>query len=639
MKTLIVFLLVFCLRSDAADYFAGLEQETIQDESEFTTLFEGNYFSGVLDDSSYFGSPQAVLASESDDPELSSYLQREGLNPEQISDHHQVLNFLQSQEDSNDPASIFYYAKALLNFAQKQDLSDQVEGMVRLAQELLGKLSDSRYDDSDFQDKAETLLRTEFYQSSSEVLQEVEELLEDQKVEEAYRLLRFFLHKDKFRDKPALRKYEAVLRTMARQESDPEISASYLSEANFIAKGLYEEDQWEETIEEGSDVEVEPPSQEPPDQEAVNNSVREALSLEEQGKHMEALHALRQIVLDTRFQAVKPRYFLALQYFKMAQMSQFRDRATQYERMGQLHLFEARNRGNKDLDKYPQNREWAEKAQGLAKDEETIEPQPSTEEKVNQAIREALALEEDGKGGEAVERMRQAVRDSDSKSSKALYFLAKIRYFGSSGSLEQVKEELEQAIRLRNRHTELHSENQMWADHAKDLLDRVLASQRPPQNTPQPPPTEEPPEEPEIAALTKPVSGVVTSKYGMRIHPIHRTERMHTGIDIGAAEKTPVYAMHHGKVIHADRMGGYGNTLIIEYDNGYQSLFAHLKDYRGESGTTRKNQRVRQGEQVGRVNSTGSSTGHHLHLELKKNGTRINPAPELGLRNDRGERF
>lgn len=123
--------------------------------------------------------------------------------------------------------------------------------------------------------------------------------------------------------------------------------------------------------------------------------------------------------------------------------------------------------------------------------------------------------------------------------------------------------------------------------------------------------------------LRTPIDGArMTSRFGMRRHPIHRYNRMHQGIDFGAGSGTPVFAAGDGVVVEARRWGGYGNWLRIRHANGWETGYAHLSRY-GKG--MRPGQRVRQGQVVAYVGSTGASTGPHLHYEVWRNGRRVNP--------------
>ncbi len=117
-----------------------------------------------------------------------------------------------------------------------------------------------------------------------------------------------------------------------------------------------------------------------------------------------------------------------------------------------------------------------------------------------------------------------------------------------------------------------------------------------------------------------PISAYVTSEYGWRIHPIYGTKRLHAGIDLGAGTGTPIAAAAGGTVIHAGSLGGYGNAVIINHGNGVTTLYAHQSKIAVSNG-----QQVGRGEIIGYVGSTGNSTGPHLHLEFRVNGSAVNP--------------
>jgi murein DD-endopeptidase MepM/ murein hydrolase activator NlpD len=112
----------------------------------------------------------------------------------------------------------------------------------------------------------------------------------------------------------------------------------------------------------------------------------------------------------------------------------------------------------------------------------------------------------------------------------------------------------------------------------------------------------------------------ITSEYGYRIHPILKTKRMHTGIDIGAPAGTSIKAVDDGTVIFAGWLGAYGNATIIDHGGGISSMYAHQS-----SISVKENQDVKRGQVIGKVGSTGWSTGAHLHFEVRKNGDPINP--------------
>ena len=112
----------------------------------------------------------------------------------------------------------------------------------------------------------------------------------------------------------------------------------------------------------------------------------------------------------------------------------------------------------------------------------------------------------------------------------------------------------------------------------------------------------------------------VTSGFGMRYHPIFKTLRQHTGVDITAPRGTPVYATADGVVLNRQTYSGYGISVVIDHGYSYETLYAHLS-----KKTVRAGQRVKRGELIGYVGTTGISIGPHLHYEVFKNGKHVNP--------------
>ena len=112
----------------------------------------------------------------------------------------------------------------------------------------------------------------------------------------------------------------------------------------------------------------------------------------------------------------------------------------------------------------------------------------------------------------------------------------------------------------------------------------------------------------------------VSSRFGLRVHPITGKTKSHTGIDIASNQGTAVYASDGGTVTLAGWNGGYGNCIMIDHGNGYVTLYGHLSSISVSVGQT-----VSQGATIGAVGSTGNSAGPHLHFEVLKNGTRIDP--------------
>jgi murein DD-endopeptidase MepM/ murein hydrolase activator NlpD len=117
-----------------------------------------------------------------------------------------------------------------------------------------------------------------------------------------------------------------------------------------------------------------------------------------------------------------------------------------------------------------------------------------------------------------------------------------------------------------------------------------------------------------------PSSKKVTSLFGTRLHPIYNTYRYHAGIDIGAKRGTNCIAADTGTVITAKYSSSYGNYIVISHGNGVTTLYAHLDSILVNNGDV-----VTQGDVIGKIGSTGASTGPHLHFEISVNGSRVNP--------------
>ena len=127
---------------------------------------------------------------------------------------------------------------------------------------------------------------------------------------------------------------------------------------------------------------------------------------------------------------------------------------------------------------------------------------------------------------------------------------------------------------------------------------------------------------PSDATWVTPVSGwKLTSPFGMRTHPILKTQRMHNGIDMACAQGTPIYATRAGKVTQASyQAGGAGNYVSINHLDGFSSIYMHMTHYVVSVGQT-----VSAGQLIGYVGSTGLSTGPHLHFGVSYAGTYVNP--------------
>lgn len=123
-----------------------------------------------------------------------------------------------------------------------------------------------------------------------------------------------------------------------------------------------------------------------------------------------------------------------------------------------------------------------------------------------------------------------------------------------------------------------------------------------------------------------PSSHRVTSPYGPRVHPIKKTKSVHTGVDIGASSGSKIVAAADGKVIAAGYNSAYGNYIIIDHGGGTSTLYGHMSAFVAHNGD-----QVTAGQQIGKVGSTGLSTGPHLHFEVRINGQHTSPNSYIGI--------
>ncbi len=128
------------------------------------------------------------------------------------------------------------------------------------------------------------------------------------------------------------------------------------------------------------------------------------------------------------------------------------------------------------------------------------------------------------------------------------------------------------------------------------------------------------------SGFVRPVEGPITSPFGLRLHPITHVWKLHSGTDIGAACGTPVKAAKDGTVEFAGGVPSYGNRVVLQHDQGLETTYNHLTAYAATAGLA-----VKQGQIIGYVGTTGSSTGCHLHFEVKVNGAFVDPNPYLDL--------
>jgi murein DD-endopeptidase MepM/ murein hydrolase activator NlpD len=124
-----------------------------------------------------------------------------------------------------------------------------------------------------------------------------------------------------------------------------------------------------------------------------------------------------------------------------------------------------------------------------------------------------------------------------------------------------------------------------------------------------------------ITTFVYPIMGPrLSSDYGKRKHPVRKVSQHHHGIDLAAPKDAPIRSIADGVVMYADPFGGYGKLIVIQHSNGLTSHYGHCSRI-----TVQPGRRVRAGDIIGSVGSTGISTGPHLHFELRKSGVPVNP--------------
>jgi len=112
----------------------------------------------------------------------------------------------------------------------------------------------------------------------------------------------------------------------------------------------------------------------------------------------------------------------------------------------------------------------------------------------------------------------------------------------------------------------------------------------------------------------------ISSVFGYRIHPVYKTKRFHSGMDIAAPVNTPVFSIMSGEVLGAGYVKGYGNYILILHKNGVKSSYSHLNKI-----LVKKGEKINIGDKIGLVGKTGTATGYHLHFEIIKDNKKIDP--------------
>lgn len=124
-----------------------------------------------------------------------------------------------------------------------------------------------------------------------------------------------------------------------------------------------------------------------------------------------------------------------------------------------------------------------------------------------------------------------------------------------------------------------------------------------------------------------PVNGRISNGYGYRVHPVSKKLKFHRGIDIKAKKGKKVMAAAEGHIVAAAWSNSYGNFIKIQHRNNFLTIYAHLSKI-----LVKKGQTVRKGQVIGKVGSTGISTGNHLHFEIKYKNKNLNPLLYLPLK-------
>jgi len=123
--------------------------------------------------------------------------------------------------------------------------------------------------------------------------------------------------------------------------------------------------------------------------------------------------------------------------------------------------------------------------------------------------------------------------------------------------------------------------------------------------------------------MRTPIDGArLSSRYGRRKHPILGYTKVHRGVDFAAPKGTPIYAAGDGRIEHSGWKGAYGKYIRIRHNSEYSTAYGHMSRIARKSG---KGKRVRQGQIIGYVGTTGRSTGAHLHYEIMRGGRQTNP--------------
>ncbi|MDU5250307.1 MAG: peptidoglycan DD-metalloendopeptidase family protein [Clostridium perfringens] len=216
------------------------------------------------------------------------------------------------------------------------------------------------------------------------------------------------------------------------------------------------------------------------------------------------------------------------------------------------------------------------------------------------------------------------VRQAELETSKSTLDRKKAELLSKEKTLNEVKSEHENTLNtyksqlseLEELEAEKNAELKALADR-EDEIEKEIQSYF----TPTPTPSTASTTSNSSSGFIRPVaSSSITSSYGPRVHPVTGQYKVHTGVDFAASTGTPFVAAKDGVVTAAEYHPAYGNMVIIDHGGGFSTLYAHASQLKVSVG-----QKVKQGQVVSLVGSTGYSTGPHAHFEIRINGQHVNP--------------
>lgn len=224
-----------------------------------------------------------------------------------------------------------------------------------------------------------------------------------------------------------------------------------------------------------------------------------------------------------------------------------------------------------------------------------------------QAQLESSKLALDGKKNELL------VKQSDLEKTKSEHEATLNSYQAQLNELESLESDKNSELRaLANKEDEIEKEIQSYFNKPSGNDGNSGGSTAPSDNS--------------SSGFIRPVSSsTITSNYGPRVHPVTGEYKVHTGVDFAAPSGSPFFASKDGVVTTAEYHPAYGNMVIIDHGGGISTLYAHASQLKVSVG-----QRVKQGQVVSLVGSTGYSTGPHAHFEIRINGQHVNPMNYIG---------